>query len=33
VFKSRNRKTAVKLVYQNIVEVPEMDKDVVTQLL
>jgi hypothetical protein len=33
VFISRDRKTAVKLAYQNIVEVPEMDEDIVTQLL
>jgi tetratricopeptide (TPR) repeat protein len=33
VFTSRDRKTAVKLAYQNIVEVPEMDKEIATQLL
>src|SRR5580700_3829163 len=33
VFTSRDRKTAVKLAHQNIVEVPEMDEDVATQLL
>jgi Cdc6-like AAA superfamily ATPase len=33
VFTSRDRKTAVKLAYQNIVEVPEMDEDIATQLL
>jgi tetratricopeptide (TPR) repeat protein len=33
VFTSRDRKTAVKLAHQNIVEVPEMDEDIATQLL
>ena len=33
VFTSRDRKTAVKLAHQNIVEVPEMDEGVATQLL
>jgi tetratricopeptide (TPR) repeat protein len=33
VFTSRDRKTAVKLAHQNIVEVPEMDEVVATQLL
>jgi hypothetical protein len=33
VFTSRDRKTAVKLAHQNIVEVPKMDEDVATQLL
>ncbi|KAH8796360.1 hypothetical protein BGZ57DRAFT_998111 [Hyaloscypha finlandica] len=33
VFTSRDRRTAVKLAHQNIVEVPEMDEDVATQLL
>jgi hypothetical protein len=29
----RDRKTAVKLAYWNVVEVPEMDEDVAIQLL
>jgi len=33
VFTTRDRKTAVKLAYQTVVEVPEMDEDVATQLL
>ena len=33
MFTSRDRKAAVKLAHQNIVEVPEMDEDVATQLL
>lgn len=33
VFTTRNRKTAVKLVHKNVVEVPEMNKDVAIQLL
>jgi hypothetical protein len=33
VFTTRDRKTAVKLVHRNVVEVPEMDKDVAIQLL
>jgi tetratricopeptide (TPR) repeat protein len=33
VFTSRDRKTAVKLAHQNIVDVPEMEEDVATQLL
>jgi tetratricopeptide (TPR) repeat protein len=33
MFTSRDRKTAVNLAHQNIVEVPEMDEDVATQLL
>jgi hypothetical protein len=33
VFISCDRKTAVKLAYQNIVEVPEIDEDIATQLL
>jgi len=33
VFTSRDRKTAVKLAHQNIVEVPEMDENVAMQLL
>lgn len=33
VFTSRDNKTAVKLAHQNIIEVPEMDEDVATQLL
>jgi hypothetical protein len=33
VFTTRDRKTAVKLAHQNVVEVPEMDEDVAIQLL
>jgi len=33
VFTTRDRKTAVKLARQNVVEVPEMDEDVAMQLL
>jgi tetratricopeptide (TPR) repeat protein len=33
VFTTRDRKTAVKLVQQNVVEIPEMDENVATQLL
>jgi GTPase SAR1 family protein len=33
VFTSRDRKTAVKLAHQNVVEVPEIDEDIATQLL
>jgi tetratricopeptide (TPR) repeat protein len=33
VFTTRDRKTAVKLAHQNVVEVPEMKKDVAMQLL
>ncbi|KAH6665619.1 P-loop containing nucleoside triphosphate hydrolase protein [Halenospora varia] len=33
VFTSRDRKTAVKLAHQNIVDVPEMDEEIATQLL
>jgi hypothetical protein len=33
VFTTRNRKIAVKLAHQNIVEVLEMDENVATQLL
>jgi tetratricopeptide (TPR) repeat protein len=33
VFTTRDRKTAVKLAHQNIVDVPEMDEDVAIQLL
>jgi hypothetical protein len=33
VFTTRDRKTAVKLARQNVVEVPEMDEDVAIQLL
>ena len=33
VFTTRDRKIAVKLAHQKIVEVPEMDEDVATQLL
>ena len=33
VFTTRDRKTAVKLAYQNVVEVPEMDESVASQLL
>ena len=33
VFTTRDRKTAVKLAHQNIVEVPEMGEDVAIQLL
>ncbi|KAH6668980.1 heterokaryon incompatibility protein-domain-containing protein [Halenospora varia] len=33
VFTTRNRKTAVKLVYQNVVEVPEMNEDLTYLLL
>jgi hypothetical protein len=28
-----NRKTTIKLAYRNIIEVPEIDKDIVIQLL
>jgi tetratricopeptide (TPR) repeat protein len=33
IFTTRDRKTAVKLAHQNVVEVPEMDEDIATQLL
>jgi hypothetical protein len=33
VFTTRDRKTAVKLAHQNVIEVPEMDEDVAIQLL
>ena len=33
VFTTRDRKTAVKLAQRNVVELPEMDEDVATQLL
>src|SRR5277367_5959723 len=33
VFTTRDRKTAVKLAHQNVVEVPEMNEKVATQLL
>jgi hypothetical protein len=33
IFTSRDRKAAVKFAYQNILKVPEMDKDVAAQLL
>ncbi|KAF8865625.1 HET-domain-containing protein [Acephala macrosclerotiorum] len=33
IFTTRNRKVAVKLAQQNVVEVPEMDEEVATQLL
>ncbi|KAH8663632.1 P-loop containing nucleoside triphosphate hydrolase protein [Tricladium varicosporioides] len=33
IFTTRDRKTAVKLASQNVVEVPEMDEDVAIQLL
>ena len=33
IFTTRDRKTAVKLAQQNVIEVPEMSKDVATQLL
>jgi hypothetical protein len=33
VFTTRDRKTAVKLAHNNIVDVPEMDEGVATQLL
>jgi Cdc6-like AAA superfamily ATPase len=33
VFTSRDRKTAVKLAHHNVLEVPEMDEDMATQLL
>jgi tetratricopeptide (TPR) repeat protein len=33
VFTSRNRKTAVKLANQNLIEVPELDEDTAIQLL
>jgi tetratricopeptide (TPR) repeat protein len=33
VFTTRDRKTAVKLVHRNVMEVPEMDEDVAIQLL
>jgi hypothetical protein len=33
VFTTRDRKTAVKLAYQSVIEVPEMDEDVAIQLL
>jgi len=33
IFTTRDRKTAVKLAHQNIVEVPEMDENLATQLL
>ena len=33
IFTTRDRKTAVKLAYQNIIEMPEMDEDVAIQLL
>ncbi|KAJ9655817.1 hypothetical protein H2201_008719 [Coniosporium apollinis] len=32
IFTTRNRKIAVKLAQQNVMEVPEMDKDIATQL-
>ena len=33
IFTTRDRKTAVKLAHQNVVEVPEMDEPVATLLL
>ncbi|KAH6724975.1 P-loop containing nucleoside triphosphate hydrolase protein, partial [Leptodontidium sp. MPI-SDFR-AT-0119] len=33
IFTTRDRKTAVKLAYQNVVEVPDMDENVAIQLL
>jgi tetratricopeptide (TPR) repeat protein len=33
IFTTRDRKTAVKLAHQNIIEVPEMDEDMAIQLL
>ncbi|KAH8647477.1 hypothetical protein BGZ60DRAFT_521339 [Tricladium varicosporioides] len=33
IFTTRDRKTAIKLAHQNILEVPEMNTDVATQLL
>ncbi|KIN03538.1 hypothetical protein OIDMADRAFT_177691 [Oidiodendron maius Zn] len=33
IFTTRDRKTAVKLAHQNVVEVPEMDENIATQLL
>ena len=33
VFTTRDRKTAVKLAHQNVIEVPEIDEDVAIQLL
>lgn len=33
VFMTRNRKTAIKLAYQNVVEVPGMDANAASQLL
>lgn len=33
IFTMRDRKTAVKLAHENIVEVPEMDQEVATRLL
>jgi tetratricopeptide (TPR) repeat protein len=33
VFTTRDRKTAVKLAHQNVVEIPEMDEEVATRLL
>lgn len=33
VFTTRDRKTAVKLAHQNVIEVPKMNEEVVKQLL
>ena len=33
IFTTRDRKTAVKLAHQNVIEVPEMDEDMAIQLL
>ena len=33
IFTTRDRKTAIKLAQQNIIEVPEMDEDMATELL